>query len=37
LFFVSFPSIRDHIIAKHPDFLTWTPIDPAHSTLYRLR
>jgi len=37
VFFVAFPLIRDHIIAKHPDFLLWTPIDPARSTLYRLR
>jgi hypothetical protein len=37
VFFVGFPSTRDYILAKHPDFLLWTPIDPAQSTLYRLR
>jgi hypothetical protein len=36
-FFVGFPLLRDHILAKHPGFLLWTVIDPAQSTLYRLR
>jgi O-antigen ligase len=37
VFFASFPLIRYYIVEKHPDFLLWAPIDPAQSTLYRLR
>jgi hypothetical protein len=35
-FFVAFPLLRDHV-AKRPGLLLWTAIDPAPSTLYRLR
>jgi hypothetical protein len=37
VFFAGFPLIRYYIVEKHPDFLLWAPIDPAQSTLYRLR